>query len=323
MDVNDQWWTLLHYATMAPSSHNTQPWRFRVQKGTAELRADRSRALPVVDPDGRELVISCGAALLHLRVAVHHFGFGERTVILPDADDPDLLARIELTQRPSGSSDDALFEAISQRRTNRLPFEPEPLPRDLLPEVEDAARAEGAWLTPIRADADRRRLAELIAEGDLIQAGDPNLRREMAEWVRANDSARRDGLRGYSFGHGRLASLLAPIYIKYAGWGETQAASDRELALTAPVIAVLGTETDDAGAWMQAGQALGRVLLVAQSRGISASFLNQPIQVASLRDSVRVIAGASGYPQLCLRFGRGREVRPSPRRPLEDVIDNR
>ena len=324
MRVDDQWWTLLHYAAMAPSGHNTQPWRFRIAGRICELYADRSRSLPVVDPQGRELAISCGAALLNLRVAIAHFGLSCRTQILPEPGNSDLLARVELTDEaaPVSSGGEALFDAIAERRTNRMPFDSEPLTGELIEELEAAARAEGAWLIPLRADADRRRVAELIAEGDLLQAGDRAVRREMADWVRDNNSGKRDGLRGYSFGHGRLASMVAPLYIRYGHWGEGQAASDRELALTAPLLALLGTDGDEIGGWIRAGQALGRVLLTAQSHRVSASFFNQPVEVPDLRERLRAISAASGYPQLCLRFGRGREVPPSPRRPLEEMVES-
>jgi hypothetical protein len=160
----------------------------------------------------------------------------------------------------------------------------------------------------------------MIREADLLQSEDSAIRREMSEWVRTNDSTRRDGLRGYSFGHGQLASQLASLYVKYYPWGDTQAASDRELALTAPLLAVLGTDSDDRAAWMRAGQALGRVLLVAQSHGLSASFFNQIVQVPALREQLRPLIAASGSPQLALRFGHGRNVLPSPRRPLEEIV---
>jgi hypothetical protein len=324
VSVNDVWRRLLPYAAMAPSGHNTQPWRFRLHERTAELRADASRRLPVVDPDARELVMSCGAALLHLRLAIRHFGLAAGIDIVPDARDPELLARIELAGEIGDSAaEEALFAAIPARRTNRFAFGPEPVSGELCQGLEEAARAEGAWLTPIRAEADRKRVADLIAEGTVVQAASRDLRREMAEWVRANDSGRRDGLRGYSFGHGRFASMFAPLYVRYGSWGETQAAADRELALRAPLLAILGTDGDMTEDWMRAGQALARVLLVAQSHGVSASFFNQPIEVSTLRNGMRVIAAASGYPQLCLRFGRGREVLPTPRRPLEEIVETR
>ena len=317
----DRWWTLLHYAVMAPSGHNTQPWLFRLRGDSADLFADRSRALPVVDPQGRELVMSCGAALLNLRIAVHHFGLTERTVLFPDPEQPDLLATIQLEgEGAANPAEESLFEAINSRRTNRLPFEPEPLPPDLIPRIEEAARSEGAWLVPLRAETDRRRVADLVAEGDVIQAEDPELRREIAQWVRSNKSDKRDGLRGYSFGHGRFTSLVAPLYIRFMNWGEGQAQADHELASQAPAVAVIGTDGDSPLDWMRAGQALGRVLLLAEAEGVAASFFNQPVEVPELRDRLRALVAGSGYPQLCFRLGRARPVLPTPRRPLEEIV---
>jgi hypothetical protein len=317
----DRWWLLLHYAVMAASGHNAQPWRFRIHGDTAELLADRSRSLPVVDPQDRELAIGCGAALLNLRIAIHHFGFTERVTLLPDAADPDLLSRVELVgQRPAEIAEQKLFEAIPARRTNRLPFEPEPVGTEATAAFEAAAAEEGAWLVPLLADSDRKRVAALIADGDRIQAADPALRREMAAWVRGNESQSRDGLRGYSFGHGRFESLIAPLYIRYANWGESQAESDRELASRAPLLAVLGSDFDSPLDWLRTGQALGRILLTAQASGLSASFFNQPVEVPSLRERLRVSIGASGFPQLCIRIGHAKPVLPSPRRKVEDVV---
>ena len=216
----DRWWLLLHYAVMAPSGHNSQPWLFRINGSVVSLYQDRSRWLPIVDPHGRELTMSCGAALLNLRIAIAHFGLAETTELLPDENDPDLLARVTLVN--TGRIDPpetTLFDAIPRRRTNRFPFDPAPVSDETISRIEIAAKSEGAWVVLVRAAADRKRIANLIAEGDRVQASDPDLKKEIARWVRTNASPRRDGLRGYSFGHGRFASLIAPLYVKYAELG--------------------------------------------------------------------------------------------------------
>jgi hypothetical protein len=317
----DRWWTLLHYAVMAPSGHNAQPWLFRTRGDAVELLADRRRSLPVVDPHDRELVIGCGAALFNLLLAIHHFGLTEQTELLPDSADPDLLARVELTgEGPMDPAENSLFEFISERRTNRLEFTAEPLPGSLLDDLQQAALKEGAWLVPLRAAADRKHVADLIAEGDRLQAADPAIRKEMASWVRSNSSDRRDGLRGYSFGHGSFESLLAPLYVKLIDWGAAQSRRDQALIAAAPGLVVLGTAGDSRLDWLRAGKALGRVLLMAQSVGISASFFNQPVEVPELRHRLLAAVAASGFPQLCFRLGHGGPVMPSPRRRVEDVV---
>jgi nitroreductase len=124
-EAADQLRFLLRYAVLAPSGHNTQPWLFKVMDNEVDIRTDRSRALPIVDPYHRELVISCGAALHHLRLAIKHFGHGEETRLLPDPADPDLLAVIRLvpaTEAGVEGGDEAMFEAITRRRSNRRAY---------------------------------------------------------------------------------------------------------------------------------------------------------------------------------------------------------
>src|SRR5215470_11627883 len=90
---------LLSYAVLAPSEYTTQPWLFKVRNQTIELHVDRSRRLPRLDPDDRELVISCGAAFLNLRLALRHFGYADEVEMHYHEDAPDLLAQVSLGRR--------------------------------------------------------------------------------------------------------------------------------------------------------------------------------------------------------------------------------
>jgi len=312
---------VLRFAVLAPSSHNSQPWRFRVEGKTLELLADRSRALPVVDPEDRELIISCGAALRLLRAALTHFGQGSRLALMPERDQPDLLARVTLEEpvRPT-ERDHALFLAITARRTNRFPFEPREVPEVILGRARNQTEKDGAWLQTLTGEADRAALAELIAEGDQAQLADRRFRRELAAWVHSNRSASRDGMPGYAHGIGDLASAVGPLIIRTFDVGDGRAARDRQLALGSPALAVLWTEEDSPRAWLRAGQGLAGALLSLQSDGVSVSYLNQPIEIAELRDRVRTLLGREGEPQLILRLGYGRPCRPTPRRGVAEVL---
>jgi hypothetical protein len=310
----------VHYATLAPSGHNTQPWKFAIRGPELELRADRSRAMPVADPQNRELVMSCGAALLHLRVAVRNFGYTCSTEVCPDPDDPDLLARLRLIGRaPAGRTDHKLFKAMGERRTARVPFESRSIPRALLFRWQRAAMYEEAWLHIVDSPEARREIAELIAEGDRILGDDPAYRGEISRWLRSNDESGRDGLPGYSMGLGALSSRVAPAGI--FPWGNLQAKRDLALAAQAPAFLVLGTDEDNIAAWMTAGQALARVLLAAQSEGVSASFFLQPVELLQLRQRLmELLPGETGYPQITFRLGYSPRVPPTPRRALSDVV---
>jgi hypothetical protein len=312
----------LKYAVLAPSSHNSQPWHFVLQEDSVLVCADRTRALPVVDPFDRELLISCGAALLNLRVALSRFACPYEILLLPYQADPDVLAEVRV--HPRGFRDPRLgdlFQALRLRTTNRSDFGPDEVPRDLQQKLREAAEAEGAALACIAAQGLREQLAELIAEGDRIQFSDPRFRRELAAWMH---SARRDdGMPAYSQGVSELLDMVTPMVsavIRTFDVGDGVAASHHRLAQGSPMLACLSTTTDDASAWLAAGQALERVLLVAADAWFDASFLNQPIEVSSLRPRLRELTGSQAYPQILLRVGSGKALPRSPRRPLSEVI---
>jgi hypothetical protein len=314
---------LLRYAVLAPSGHNTQPWLFSLQGESVELYADRTQALPVVDPEDRALTISCGAALLNLRVALRRFGYREDAYeLLPDPADGDLLARVRLVEGdpPASEEEEALFEAIPRRRTTRAAYEEREVSDEVRRELEDDARREGAWLQ-ILGDAEREAVADLIAEGDRVQMGDKRFRRELAAWTHSNRSRAARGVRGYGFGFGDLMSIGSPLVIRSFDIGKGQAAKDRELAEHSPVLSVLWTDGDSAREWLAAGQAMERVLLRACSRGLTSSFLNQPVEVEAIRPRLADAIGRSGkYAQLVMRFGYGPDVQHSPRENVEDLL---
>lgn len=319
------WEFLLRYAVRAPSGHNTQPWRFHIaDDGHLHLYADRSRALPVVDPEDRALVISCGAALAHLTVALHHFGYAGDLSPFPDPSDPDLLATAGLSRAHTPTPDDhRLFAAIEERHTHRGAFDNRSIPEPILAELKRDTQLAGAALHPFTGDVSQRRaIAELVGDGDRTQFRDAGFRRELATWVRPNWTRRSDGMPGYAFGIADLPSVLGPTMIATFDTGARQAKKDEKLALNAPLLAVLSTGSDTSADWLMAGQAVAVLLLRATAHGLAASFLNQPIEVPQLRIRLSTLLGGRDVPQLLLRIGYGANTRPTPRRTVADVLSN-
>jgi nitroreductase len=309
------WPTLVQLACLAPSSHNTQPWRFRVAAAGIDLLADRTRALPVNDPDDRELVISCGAALFNLRCAVAAAGRAAEVALLPDAGDPDWLAAL----RPVPGGADAFLALLAtlatERRTWRLPFAARPVAPEAVDALIGAVATEGARLVPIVGEDGRAEVAALVAEGDRVQWHDPRWRRELTMWMHPRRSG--DGLTVPA-----LAQPVAQAVVRTFDLGNGVAAKDRDLAAHSPLLAVLATDGDRPADWLRAGQGLQRALLVAVELGLQASYLNQPVEVAELRPRLAALAGESGAPQLLLRIGHPDGALPAaPRRPLEDVVE--
>ncbi|MEQ8968565.1 MAG: hypothetical protein RID91_22290 [Azospirillaceae bacterium] len=334
----------LGYAVLAPSSHNTQPWLFRLVEdgerfgaaGAAlEVLADRTRALPVVDPLDRELTISCGAAIGVLEIALRRFGHAAAVIDLTGGDltggaDPDLLARVVPgAEVVPVAGDIALADAIAARRTTRSAFPPDPVPEAVLKRCRGAAYTLGVELVSLGPPGDptaepaRRRIADLVAEADRLQFADPRFRRELALWIHSRRAGSHDGLSGASFGMPDLLSPVGALVVRTFDMGEGVAAGDAEkIAHGSPCLAVLATAGDTPSDWLATGRALVRALLILTAEGYTASYLNQPIEVEQLGPRLREAAGVAGYPQILLRVGKAPATppAPTPRRPVEAVM---
>jgi nitroreductase len=311
---------LLGYAVLAPSRHNTQPWTFEIEGDEVRIYADASRALPSADPDGRELLMACGAAILNLRLAAAHFGFATTLEFIPSHRRDGLLATVHLDERRASTPEaEELFRAIPTRRTNRLPLDGREPPEGLVALLVREARREGAWLRAVE-EPQRRPVAELIAEGDRLQWGSARFRAELAGWSRTNASTRRDGLPGYAQGLSDAAAFLAPVVLRFTNPGRAEAERDLRRSLGSKALLVLATPRDGKLEWLQAGEAMQRILLRAASVGLSASYFCQPIEVPELRRKLAEVVGEPGAPQLLLRLGYGREVRATPRRAVDTVL---
>lgn len=308
-------------ARLAPSGHNRQPWSFRLHDDHIDLFADRTRALPVLDPQDRELILSCGVALFYLRLSLRQAGMGERVAVFPDASHPDMLASVWATGPKNHNFESArLFASIPERRTNRLSFYPRPLPEGFAEELFLVTQQEGADLFPI-PESTRRSLLDLIVEGARELAMSPAFRGEVLLWL-----TERSGAFDAETG---IPNFPAEVeqQLKYGGSlrspqdaGMLLAGHESRLGEEAPLLAVLGTDEDTEAAWLAAGQALGHVLLHAAAVGVMTTFLNSPIQVAHLRPCVAHLLGKQTHPQLLMAFGYAPYGRHTPRRPLKDLL---
>ncbi len=305
---------LLSSAILAPSSHNTQPWLFRVQGEHIEMLADRTRALPVNDPNDRELTISCGCALFNLRVAAAATGWQAHVTLAPDKLDGDLLARVALARDPAPHPVGRLQPRIAARRTYRRRFTSRPVDPIATLELVTAVQAEGARLAILSEPEQRHQAAALVSEGDASLWSSPHWRRELAAWM--HPRRRGDGLSLPA-----LAIPAAQMVVRSFDMGHGVGAKDRELADASPMLTVITTVGDAAVDWLAAGQALQHALLVGLTHGLQASYLNQPVQVANLRPRLQALCGGAGTPQLLLRWGVPQTILPaSPRRPLDAVM---
>ena len=314
---------LLNYAVMAPSSHNTQPWRFRLGDDHVAVYADRTRRLPVVDPHDRELVMSCGASIETLLAACRHFGHLGEVAMRPDPDDPDLLANVSLNGSYEPTAlDRSIFAAIPTRTTYRFPFEDRPVPTRAQEDLLEACSQFGVDLHLTEDPRQKHVLADLVAEGDRRQFSSERFRGELADWIHSRRAASRDGISAQGFGMPDVLSGVGALAIRTFDMGDQTAARDESIAEGSPLLAVLFTASDTVEDWIVGGRALAATLLTAAAHGLSASFLNQPIEVADLRPTVAEFAERRDMPQILLRLGY--PSRPAPRvtvrRTVSDVL---
>jgi hypothetical protein len=309
-------------AVMAPSSHNTQPWRFRIVGPVLDVLADPERRLAVIDSDRRQLVQSCGCALYNARVAIRSMGYEPRVALLPDPAEPDLVARIQLGAPIMPSAADlALLHALALRRTNRRPFLDRPVAVEHSDGLIEAAAREGAWA--VRLDPEQKRqLGSLIDRADRLQYADPQFRAELASWLAMPGSLRRDGIPFVEKEYGSPLPFSVMRTIRTPGLGAAFGRFEDELVRASPVVLVLGTRGDDPAAWLAAGQALEAVLVHATALELSAAFANQVLEIPALRVRVGDLVGRAGSPQMVLRLGYPEAPirHAAPRRDLADVL---
>lgn len=229
----------VRYAILAPSSHNSQPWRFVSGDRELLICADRTRSLPNIDPFDRELIISCGAALFNLRVALARFLIPVEIATFPFSAEPDVVARIAFPESgPTLKEIAALFGAITKRVTNRGSFIFEDIPDSAIECLRSAAEAEGLDVAFAQTSGKRELVAELVAAADRRQFDDPSFRRELASWI--HSSRRDDGMPAFSQGFKALADFANPIaamVIRTFDVGEGVAASHEQLARGSPLLA--------------------------------------------------------------------------------------
>ncbi|WNI14336.1 Acg family FMN-binding oxidoreductase [Actinacidiphila sp. ITFR-21] len=308
---------LISAAVAAPSVHNTQPWRYRLDPGTAtiEVRAATERALRQADPVGRALHVSVGAAVFNLRVAVAHFGWEPVVRLLPRPAEPDRLASVRLAGPPAGGERHGpdLYDAVWRRHSSRLPFSGRPVPPAVLTELTEAARAEGARLH-LPGPAETARILRLTAEAERFAVSDPARRAESRAWVR---EGARDGLPGVVLGPRDAAGHL-PV----RDFSALRPADQRPSVPFErhPLIAVLSTTHDRRADWLRAGQALEHILLLATLRGLRASLLHQAVEWPDIRWALRDPRGGTEHVQMLIRLGYGADGPASPRRPAQDVL---
>lgn len=310
--------SLVRYATLAASSHNTQPWMFRLERGRIAILPDLSRRCPAVDPDDHHLYASLGCAAENLLLAAQAAGLQGHYSYDASASS----AQVDLEKATLSRS--ALFDAIPRRQCSRAEFDGASLSAEQLRRLEETGRGNGVSVMLLTDKKQKEQVAEYVAEGNTAQFGDPAWAEELKAWIRFNarDAVRAgDGLYGPVMGSPDVPRWLGLLFMRLAFSAKSQNRKDIRHIRSSAAIAVFFSEADDKPHWIEAGRCYERLALQATALDLRTAFINQPVEVPALRPHFAGFLGIGNRrPDLIVRVGRGPEMPRSLRRPVEQVL---
>jgi nitroreductase len=311
------------HAQLAPSEHNTQPWRWRLHGDTLDLRVDRTRRLPSTDEGARSVLLGCGCALHHLEVALGAAGHEMEVRHGPDEDLEHPLARIRLGPAAEVDATTARwFAAMPSRRTDRRRFSGVEVGPEVIDRLADAARACGGTVH-LAVGATRRIVLDAARDADRAQRERDDYAGELQHWTHRLAGA-HDGIPASS----RPASPAAGYGDMEMRWMPPGTLDRPRVGLDvrdSSQLILLAAPADDTESLVRAGEALSAVLLEAESLGLGVTPFAQPFEVPETRERVRQLAlGSQCVPVIALRVGRRRPgaatIPPTPRRPVHEVL---
>lgn len=319
-DMNTQIGEIIRYATLAPSGHNTRPWKFAVKDNTIRILPDFERHLAIVDPDDREMFISLGCALENLVIAAQQMDYDNETTLFP-ANDPDAIVVRLNASKAKGKSD--LFDAIPVRQSTRNEYDKQKVPTNDLQKLEQASKGQGVSALLFTENQQIESLVEYVKEGNRKQFGDKHFVEELIQWLRFNDDEalqHHDGLSTRCSGNPSSPRWLGSFFLGRSN-GDDQTEKDAKNICSSAGMMLFVSERNDKTAWVETGRAYERYALTATTMNIKSAFLNQPIEVQTLRSQLQTRFNlASAHPQLLLRFGYSQTMLRSLRRPIETVM---
>ncbi|MBX0297564.1 Acg family FMN-binding oxidoreductase [Haloarcula nitratireducens] len=302
---------LLRYAILAPSSHNSQPWRFAVRDDAIEISYDETRWLEVADQNKRELFISIGCALENLCIAAEHFDIGYEITYHTDKDD-DLVSTVTLDSdsEPSFSRPPELFNELTERYTSHQLFDDQALPRRTREQFHRVLEEDDVTLYLIYEPEQKRSIGELQADADEAQMDDPAYRKELGYWVGIG-----------ALGSSWLMARIGQAFVSHFDFGEREGRKNSKLIEHAPVIALLATQGDTPAVRVKTGQVFERLALLASVEDVAVHPMSQILERPEMRTKLATRAGTGEeLPQHLFRLGYVEEERThTPRWPLEVV----
>ena len=312
---------LVRYATLAPSSHNTQCWKFRVKDDAITILPDLARRTPAVDPDDHHLYVSLGCAAENLvQAALANSLKGDVRFDTASAGGGAIKIALEPTQAVATP----FYLAIPERQSTRAEYDGKPVSTEELRLLQLAGTGAGVRVLLLTEKAALENVLAYVVEGNTTQMNDPAFVEELKSWIRfGSDEAVKTGDGLYSATSGNpsvprwIGSPLFGMFFKPKSENDKYAKHLRSSA----GVAIFVSEVNDKAHWVEAGRCYERFALQATVLGIRNAMVNQPVEVSKVRPQFASAFGINGgRPDLVVRFGRGPVMPKSLRRDLQTVL---
>lgn len=320
MNVNQ----LIYYATLAPSGHNTQPWKFSIEDNVIRIFPDFERRLPVVDPDDYALYISLGCALENLMIAAKKNGLSSTIDYFPSDEKSEC---IRVTLSPNGDpGDEELFDAIPFRQSNRSLYDKKEIPEGHIQKLVESNIFDAVFVKTFDPNnQESEPIIDLVKEGNRIQFNDRQFVEELLSWIRFTKKEmnnRKDGLTAEVMGFPFVPRWLGRFILITLAKPESEASKSEKQIRSSSLLMLFISKKHDKRHWVDLGRSFERVALTATSLGLAHAHLNMPCEVEPVREklSSHLELDHDEQPLLLIRFGYAEERPRSPRRPAEEVI---
>ena len=310
---------LVRYAALAPSSHNTQCWKFTAEPHAITIRPDLARRCPVVDPDNHHLFVSLGCAAENLTHAAAADGL-QADARFDATGDGSVVVALE----PTKAVPSPLFQAITERQCTRGDYDGRPLSTAELRLLEHAGSGPGVRVLLLTERDALERVLGYVVAGNTVQMADPAFIAELTAWIRfsAAEAMRSgDGLYAGASGNPTLPRWLGSRAMRMFFTPTSENDRYARQLRNAAGVAVFVCARNDPAHWVAAGRCYERFALQATALGVRNAMLNQPVEVPSIRPQFAAMLGlGTQQPDLVVRFGRGPVMPMSMRRPVRSVL---
>lgn len=310
---------MVRYGTLAPSGHNTQCWKFQIHNRSITILPDLSRRTPIVDPDDHHLYTSLGCAAENLAQAAKAFGFMAHAEFCAES-----VGSIEVALEPSKTEESPLFKAIPYRQCTRTDFDGVSLSSQELQLLESAGTGNGVAVILLTEKEAIEKVLEYVVQGNTMQIKNPAFVSELESWIRFGDGEAirtGDGLPSRVTGNPPAPRWLGRLLFRAFFRAKSENDKCARHIRSSAGIAVFVSKVDDRPHWVEVGRCYERFALQATALGVRNAFVNQPVEESGLRPEFAETFGiGDGRPDLVVRFGRGKEMPHSLRRPVEAVV---